>query len=156
MWTHKRCWRGNSWRDLWIPFRRNRWFQLAWIIMLVGIATICAALPSWHPTMSRTVAHHFTVHVVLGWGIFSIGFVLFGGAEFGVATVKSYRTTLRRYHENMSAETNPQPNTWDQKRYARTYCAQVGVKAAAIELGHGRDVPGRYAVWWQIAQRCTD
>ena len=102
--------------------------------------------------MSRTIARHFTMYVILGLGIFSFGFVLFGGAEFGVATVKSYRTTRRRYVAKMGAE----QNTWDQKRNARTYCAQVGVKAAAIELGHGYDLPDNYAVWWRVVQRCRD
>lgn len=144
-----------------IPFFWNRWFQIGTVTLIGGGMLMLA--PS---TLVRASGLHVDASLGgtcwwIGSAIAAAGFVLLGLTGFGTETVKSYRTTCRRIDENQQATKEghvAKPNAWEQEEYnkkAHTYCAKIGVKAAAYKHGFANDLPDYYkhADWTEYELR---
>jgi hypothetical protein len=151
--------RQERWGDWRIPLFWNRWFQIGLGTLVAGVvlglysaALVRAAAPRADALTPGSLAW-------VGYAISLIGFVFLGATGFGKETVKTYRTTRRRIEENQRINANGQvakPQTWKQQEYvakAHTYCAKIGIAAAAFDYGLADDLPADFADWTKIEWR---
>lgn len=147
-------------RDHLIPISWNRWYQIGVAIMVVGygLRSHTVALLRWigfnaDPSHAGRLA-------AAGVPVAVFGFFVAGLTGFGAETVRFYRSTRHPIEKNRDAALvgrGTQRHTWESTRYMRlayTYCAQIGVKAAASEYGFGDQLPKGYATWTDIKLRC--
>ncbi|MEX4004193.1 hypothetical protein AB4Y38_35520 [Paraburkholderia sp. EG285A] len=143
-------------QDFSIAFRYNGWFRIGWIFFPQSCVVLAYSAWYWiasmHDLAATVRANYLMEGAVL---LFCLTYAPIFLTERGKGTAKYYHETVKRVLEGIehnesriAAGLPPLRLCWEGERYATTYCARAGVKAAACELNF--ELPPGYLKWWCI------